>query len=491
MKKKLFGIVFATIVILLMSTTAFAMSGEGTENNPYLIETEEDFSAITNSTGKYYKLMSDVSIEESLGNFNGTLDGNSFTLSTTQNYIFESNSGAIKNLTVASGILVDRNENNGILDNCKTLKNMLFLTNNGDVKNSTTNNTMLGDINYGTITGCSAVFDENYNLYTLSLITDNYGSVKSSNCVCNDVEIIKSTGLVSQTDISLSFDGICENNYETGEISQCFTSGSIYLWTTNNNTGVHSAYTYFYGICRTNRGTVSQSYSDCDVILRASASNSQAFSISSFSGICGMDGAGVVENCYSKGSCHISTANYVYVRGISNASGKVTNCHSTTNVSIPNNVGSNYRGIYGVGGKERSSSYYLADNMPSNSTNSDKYGISKTSDELKIQSTYESWNFETIWGIDSEKNDGYPYLKWQFEESIHPEDTTTYTLGDTNNDGTIDVRDVMLMRRYIAGGYGVQLLEKVVDVNQDGEIDTQDIIFLRRFIAGGYGVELK
>ena len=40
MKKKLFGIVFATIVILLMSTTAFAMSGEGTENNPYLIETE-------------------------------------------------------------------------------------------------------------------------------------------------------------------------------------------------------------------------------------------------------------------------------------------------------------------------------------------------------------------------------------------------------------------------------------------------------------------
>ena len=44
-------------------------------------------------------------------------------------------------------------------------------------------------------------------------------------------------------------------------------------------------------------------------------------------------------------------------------------------------------------------------------------GISKTTNQLKTRATFTgaSWNFDAIWGIDTnpEKNNGYPYLLWQ------------------------------------------------------------------------------
>ncbi len=63
--------------------------------------------------------------------------------------------------------------------------------------------------------------------------------------------------------------------------------------------------------------------------------------------------------------------------------------------------------------------------------------------------------------------------------------------GDVNNDKTVDVKDVMLTRRYVAGGYGVTLIESVADVNKDGSVDVKDVMLMRRAVAGGYGVVLK
>ena len=63
--------------------------------------------------------------------------------------------------------------------------------------------------------------------------------------------------------------------------------------------------------------------------------------------------------------------------------------------------------------------------------------------------------------------------------------------GDINNDKTVDIKDVMLMRRYVAGGYGVTLNESVADVNKDGSVDIKDVMLMRRYVAGGYGVVLK
>ena len=66
-----------------------------------------------------------------------------------------------------------------------------------------------------------------------------------------------------------------------------------------------------------------------------------------------------------------------------------------------------------------------------------------------------------------------------------------FTPGDVNDDGRINVVDVTMLRRYIAGGYGININEAAADVNDDGRINIVDVTMLRRFIAGGYGVELK
>lgn len=78
--------------------------------------------------------------------------------------------------------------------------------------------------------------------------------------------------------------------------------------------------------------------------------------------------------------------------------------------------------------------------------------------------------------------DTYPDISTEQEE---------YTSGDANGDKAVDVKDVMLVRRYVAGGYGVVLFEAAVDVNKDSFVDVKDVMLLRRYIAGGYGVELK
>ncbi len=63
--------------------------------------------------------------------------------------------------------------------------------------------------------------------------------------------------------------------------------------------------------------------------------------------------------------------------------------------------------------------------------------------------------------------------------------------GDASGDNIVDVKDLTLVRQYVAGGYAVKLFEAVIDVNEDGKVNIDDIILLRQYIVGGYGVELK
>lgn len=66
-----------------------------------------------------------------------------------------------------------------------------------------------------------------------------------------------------------------------------------------------------------------------------------------------------------------------------------------------------------------------------------------------------------------------------------------YVPGDLNGDRKVNSTDVILLRRFIAGGYELSVNENSADVNADGKKNSTDVILIRRFIAGGYGVELK
>ena len=54
--------------------------------------------------------------------------------------------------------------------------------------------------------------------------------------------------------------------------------------------------------------------------------------------------------------------------------------------------------------------------------------------------------------------------------------------GDANDDGVVDVADVIALRRYLAGGYDVIINKDLADINRDGVITIVDVIELRRYI---------
>lgn len=74
-------------------------------------------------------------------------------------------------------------------------------------------------------------------------------------------------------------------------------------------------------------------------------------------------------------------------------------------------------------------------------------------------------------------------------EVIYNENTES-NAGDVNNDGEIDLKDVVIIRRFIAGGWDVELDTETADVNNDNEVDLKDVVLIRRYIAGGWDVEL-
>ncbi|MBQ7118591.1 MAG: InlB B-repeat-containing protein [Oscillospiraceae bacterium] len=66
-----------------------------------------------------------------------------------------------------------------------------------------------------------------------------------------------------------------------------------------------------------------------------------------------------------------------------------------------------------------------------------------------------------------------------------------YLPGDLDGDRIVNTRDIVMLRRHVAGGYDQILNESAADVNNDMRTNTADIVLVRRYIAGGYGVELK
>ena len=69
--------------------------------------------------------------------------------------------------------------------------------------------------------------------------------------------------------------------------------------------------------------------------------------------------------------------------------------------------------------------------------------------------------------------------------------TDTRIAGDVNGDKTVDLRDVTVLTRYLAGGWNVTINEEAANVNGDQTVDLRDVAVLRRYLVGGWGVTLQ
>lgn len=63
--------------------------------------------------------------------------------------------------------------------------------------------------------------------------------------------------------------------------------------------------------------------------------------------------------------------------------------------------------------------------------------------------------------------------------------------GDADEDGSVTLQDVVVITRWLAGGWNVTINEVNSDVNRDGVVDLKDAVLIRRFLAGGWNVVLR
>lgn len=63
--------------------------------------------------------------------------------------------------------------------------------------------------------------------------------------------------------------------------------------------------------------------------------------------------------------------------------------------------------------------------------------------------------------------------------------------GDVNKDGVINLKDVVVLRRYLSGGWNVAFDEFNSDVNRDHLIDLKDTVLITRYLVGGWNVTLQ
>ncbi len=343
MRKKISLLVIISMLAIMLpivnsSAGSIFAGGDGTEENPYLINTTTQLKIISDLPDMNYKLIGDldlsnvswVTIGSKGDNFSGTFDGNYHKIINAKSTIFDKNNGTIKNLVVEG-----------------TTSNLI-------------------NSNYGTIYNCSI----------LGNIESCYKSSK---------------GL------------LVNNNYNNGIINSCFAEGNI-------NADVYGETCMIGGIVGDNYGTVIDSYSK--VSLNGTVSSSLTWS-SSF------------KQYFTSDGC-------LYIGGlIGRNSGSVEKCYSVGEVSykIGKHVSGGQEkgfcgGLVGYTGSDSvvTDSYYNKDNANYTGTNT---GTPKTTLGMKLQAIYKDWDFDTVWAIDENINDGYPYLRWQYPETEQSKLTIT------------------------------------------------------------------
>ena len=121
-------------------------------------------------------------------------------------------------------------------------------------------------------------------------------------------------------------------------------------------------------------------------------------------GLVGFNWNSTIQNCYSNSivTGRNKVGGVVGTHELNGGSGALTNCYATGSVSGETNRGGLYGYNSGATGDDVITNSYFLNTMFNNSI-----GTSKTSEQLKLLSTFVSWDFTTpVWKV----NGGYPFL---------------------------------------------------------------------------------
>jgi hypothetical protein len=471
-----------TAVICISGNVLAVLSGGGTSANPYLIQSRADFDTFANpanaatywSSGKYTKLMCNLNlsgttytqapIAGSWESFAGFFDGNGHTISNlaiTPSTQYDnvglfgnvSSGGQIRNLGVENVNLTGAyysyvgglaGYNGGSLTSCYATGSVDGISHVGG---------LVGYNEEGVLNSCYASVSVNGEQEVGGLVGTNVGAL---------ITLCHATGSVSGTGSYVG--GLVGESYGGSTISRCYSTGSV---TGTGEVG---------GLAGYNGGSLTSCYATGNITGTGSE----------FGGLAGYN-SGVLTSCYASGSVSVAGTYSAYAGGLVgwNPGGIISNCYSIGSVS----------GMYVVGGlvawSEEMGQYcewvddefgghevckdvpveapWLVENsfwdMQTSGQASSSGGAGMTTAEMKQQITFAGWNFTTGWMM-LRPGEDYPRLAWQpvilsditglyGVNSVDFAEIAAYwrqtgcpsgcANADINNDGTVDMYDLMLL----------------------------------------------
>ena len=102
----------------------------------------------------------------------------------------------------------------------------------------------------------------------------------------------------------------------------------------------------------------------------------------------------------------------------------------------------------------------------------------------------ESWNVSLIVTelVNSQLQE-VPYSVQNGAVSIQGGETVRLA-GDANNDGSVSLKDVVQIRRWLVGGWNIVINEANADVDGNNKVDLKDVVLIRRHLTDDWDVTL-
>lgn len=496
--------------IMIISPSVYAMEGDGGEETPYRIETCQDLQDINNDLDAFYVLANDIDCSDfddfqKLGNYDGAfmgeLDGQGFSVSNLiidpvddfEDYVglfgqvgeSDNQIGLVKDFSLENVTVNGDWSTGGMVGVLYGQLNNVYISGEvngrGEVgglvgshggvwdtiinSHSAANVTATGDT-VGGIAGFNATDSQIINSYATGNVVgadDRVGGLVGVNN--GNIENSHATGSVTATDYFVG--GLVGDNQ--GTISRSYATGHVE--SEGDNVG---------GLVGYNSGEINRSYSN------NTASDDVAFGVRAacnVGGLVGHNSSGIIHNSFSRSmvgngplACAIGgfvgitdgTVYQTYSTGVANGSllavGGYAGEASGGSIQV-SNWDTQTSGVNNACGPQSSFDCTVAYSVTGSSTA-----------DMKIQSTFidnygeGAWDFENTWTLDSEINDGYPYLlDVGAEPTPQPEEDQTE---DLNGDEIDDAEQPNV------GGYVSSITGKTVaiDVGEDCELTTDDMV---------------
>ena len=424
----------------------------GTEQNPYEISTATQLKAINNNLSACYKLTANIDLNGEdftpLGNaesgtFSGIFDGNGFTISNLNVFsgkfagLFGCNEGTIKNVKLSGiyvygtryiGGVVGQNTTLGSVFNCSVSSgdieaddgiNEIYAGgiigyNEGFVEGTFSNNANLKINNESSLAVAGGIIGKNNSVYSVN-ITDstNTGNVSASSSSSSSY----SGGFVGNNDngaITIS------NSTNTGNVSDSNSSSGY--------SGGFIGYNYNRGTTTitdcTNAGNVLSSFSgggggfvgnnSVSTLTITDCTNAGNVSGCAYSGgfVGENDGTLTITDCTNTGNVSFSDSG-LYSGGFvganyGNGTLTISNSSNTGNVSASSSYSGGFVGSNNGDLMKTDNCYCLTGSVGENGNYN---GYMLTPEQMRNQNSFNDFDFENVWTMNSFINEGYPYLK--------------------------------------------------------------------------------